>query len=129
MKFNCKQVTIDDEEFGCTVTFYEKEDKYKYEDKISIDKIMASQGQYILLQRTYAEDDFEDDYYYIEMSEYDKSGDLRDFNIDLYRNRFLILYKNELIEVKINLDDREFEKLKTALKKIANKEEQLKINE
>ncbi len=129
MKFNCKQVTIDDEEFGCTVTFDEKEDKYKYENKISIDKIMASRGQYILLQRTYAEDDFEDDYYYIETSDFDKSGDLQHFNIDLFRNRFLMGYKNEMIEVNININGRQFEKLKNALRKIANKEAQLRIHE
>ncbi len=125
MKFNCKQVTIEDEEFGCTVTFSED----KCEDERSIDKIMASQGQYILLQRTYAEDDFEDDYYYVEMSDFDKSGDLRHFNIDLYRNRFMMSDKNETIEININISDRKFEKLKTALNKIVNKNSPIKIHE
>lgn len=127
MKFNCKQVIIEHDEFGCTVTFYEKKDQY--EDGVSIDKIMASQGQYILLQRTYGEDDFEDDYYYVEMSDFDKSGDLRHFNIDLYRNCFMMNYKNETIEININISDRKFEKLKTALNKIVNKNSQIKIHE
>lgn len=129
MKFKCKQITIDDEEFGCTVAFYEKKDKYKYEGKISIDKIMASQGQYISLQRTYSEDDFEDDFCSIEMSDFDKSGELRHFNMELYRDRVLIGYKDEIIDINININELQFDKLKKALKKIAYKNGQFRINE
>ena len=48
--------------------------------------------------------------------------------IDLYRNRFLMTYNNEVFEININISDHKFEHLKTALKKIANKEGQLKIH-
>ena len=37
MKFDCDEISINDEELGCTLTFYEKGNK----------------GQYLLLQRTY----------------------------------------------------------------------------
>ncbi|MEP6951822.1 MAG: hypothetical protein ABI863_21205 [Ginsengibacter sp.] len=48
--------------------------------------------------------------------------------IDLFRNKFLLTYKNELFEIDLNIDDHEFENLKTALKKIVKKEGQLQIN-
>ena len=38
---------------------------------------MTSSGHYVLLQRTYPEDEFESDYYYIETSVPDKSGELK----------------------------------------------------
>ncbi|MEP6951821.1 MAG: hypothetical protein ABI863_21200 [Ginsengibacter sp.] len=64
MKFNCKNLSIDDEESGYTVSFSDQEEHFDPDEKISIDAVMASLGQYIMLQRTYGEDDFEEDYYY-----------------------------------------------------------------
>jgi len=81
---------------------------------------MHPSGQYLLLQRTYPEDEFESDYYYIETSTPDKSGELKDFSINLYRAQFLMTYDNEIIEIGINTSDEEFESFKKILRKLTN---------
>jgi hypothetical protein len=118
MKFVCKEISISDEEFGCMVSLSEKADKGASEKELSIEEARHSIGQYVLLQRTYPEDEFESDYYYIETSSPGKSGELKDFRIDLYRTNFLMTYDSELFEIAINPSDGEFEKLKMALEKI-----------
>jgi hypothetical protein len=125
MKFECKEISIVDEEFGCTVSFRENKDSYDYENEQSINQILSSIGQYILLQRTYPEDEFEKDYYYFESSESDKSGKLIDFTIDLCRTQFVMALNKELYEIQLNIDDPTFEKLKTVLTIITNGREQL----
>jgi hypothetical protein len=82
-----------------------------------------------LLQRSYAEDEFEDDYYHFETLDFEKSGELKDFTIEVHRKQILISYNNELFEITININNKEFDDLKASLKKIANKEGQLKIYE
>ena len=72
-------------------------------------------------------DDFEEDFYYFETIDFDKSGELKDFTIEIYRPRILINYNSEIFEINININNIEFENLKIALKRIANKEGQLKI--
>src|SRR6266487_6167807 len=125
MKFNCKEISISDEEFGCTLTLSEKEDNGASEIGMTIDEIIASNGQYLLLQRTYPEDEFESDYYYIETSDPDKSGELKDFSIHLYRTQFLMSYDNETFEITINANNQEFESLKKILGKLTNNKGQL----
>src|SRR4051812_37527307 len=110
MKFDCKHISINDEEFGCTVSLSERADdselsKPEITFKMSIDEVLASIGQYILLQRTYPEDEFEEDYYYIETSNQDISGNLKDYKINLYRTKFLMDFDNELFEINIKTND------------------------
>ena len=126
MKLDCKEISISDDEFGCTIEFkQEKEDEFNIEK--SVKEIMNSLQPYIILQRTYGEDDFEEDFYYFETIDFDKAGELKDFTIEIYRTRILINYNNEIFEINININNIEFENLKIALKKIANKEGQMKI--
>ena len=120
MKFECKEISISDEELGLTITLSEKQDDGIAQMKISIDELMNSFGQYLLLQKTYAEDEDEEDYYYIETSMPDKSGELRDFDINLNRGQFLITYCNEAFEIGINANDQEYDNLRKALKKFNN---------
>src|SRR5688500_7048014 len=101
MKFNCKEISISDEEFGCTVTLSEKEDEGIAQMNMTMEELMNSTGQYLLLQRTYPEDEFESDYYYIETGNPYKSGELKDFSIDLYRKQFLMTYDNEVFEISV----------------------------
>ena len=129
MKFDCKEISISDEEFGCTVTLSEKEDEGIAQMNMTIEELMNSSGQYLLLQRTYPEDEFESDYYYIETSNPDKSGELKDFRIDLYRRKFLMTYDNELFEINVNPNDQEFGNLKKALVKIINNKGQLILHD
>src|SRR3990170_8037403 len=112
MKFDCKEITISDEEFGCTLTLSEKEGTKVSEIGKTIDEIMTSSGHYILLQRTYPEDEFESDYYYLETTIPGKSGELEDFCINLYRKQFLMTYDNEIIEIGLDICGKEVEGLK-----------------
>ena len=75
-----------------------------------------------MLQRTYPEDEFDKDYYYIELSDFDKSGEFEDFTIDLYRRQFLMTYCDNLFEIGINIDDKKFENLMVVLAQIVNKQ-------
>jgi hypothetical protein len=67
INFQCIELTIQDEELGCTVTFSDSrsaDDQYKTEEEI-----MNSNKKYLLIQRTYAEDEDDVEHYYIESSE------------------------------------------------------------
>jgi len=129
MKLECKDLSVSDEELGCTITFSQGMEETKWESNMSIEELTRSLKPYILLQRSYAEDEFEDDYYYFETLDFDKSGELKDFTIEVHRKQILISYNNELFEITININNKEFDDLKASLKKSANKEGQLKIYE
>jgi hypothetical protein len=129
MKLECKEISISDDEFGCTIEFCQEKEEYDIADKKSVQEIVASVKPYILLQRTYGEDEFEEDYYYFETVDFDKAGELKDFTIEVYRKQILINCNNEIYEIAINSNNIEFENLKSALGRIANKKGQLQIYE
>ena len=129
MKLDCKKISISDDEFGCTIEFQQEEEKYSLNIKKSVKEMLTSLKPYILLQRSYSEDECEKDYYYFESLDFNKAGELRDFTIEVYRKQILIDYNNERFEIAININNTEFENLKKALEKIANKEGELRIYE
>ena len=120
MKFDCKEISISDEEIGCTLVLSEKEEEANYSEGMTIDQIMSSIGPYLLLQRTYPEEEYEKDYYYIETSDLDNTGELKDFIIDLYRTKFQMIHEDEIHEIGINVNDKEYENLKAILLKLTN---------
>jgi hypothetical protein len=120
MKFNCKEISISDEEFGCTLTLSENKDDGISELEMTTEEVFNSIGRYVMLQRTYPEDRFEEDYYYFESSDFDKSGELNDFEINLSRKVFQMTLGNEIIEIQIGVDDSVYENLKQIIKKISN---------
>jgi hypothetical protein len=120
IKFECKDLSISDIEFGCTITFSEKVETSDPTKELTVEEIIASSGQYIMLQRTYGEDEFEDDYYYFEPSDFDKSCKLEDFKIELSRTQFAITINKEIFETQITVEELEFENLKLVLTKIIN---------
>ena len=128
MKFDCKEIDISDDEFGCRITFSDRKEG-DHIDNQSYKEIMESIGDYLTLQRSYPEDEFETDYYIIELSNFDKSGELDDFTINLSRTQFLMNYKEEIIEIQLETNDLIFDKIKEALKKIINERGQININE
>lgn len=127
MKFECKKISIVDEEFGCTLTLSENEDDNDFEKQLTVDEIINSVGQYIMLQRTYAEDEFENDYYYFETSDFDKSGELDEFEITLTENNFILKTENEKYEIQIHPDRQTFDDLKNILIKITESNGKLNI--
>ena len=127
MNFVCKEISISDEEFGCTVTFSEKEEDNDFEIQKTIDEIMDSIGQYVMLQRTYGEDEFEEDYYYFETSNFEKSGELNDFEIILTETKFVLTTETEKYEIQIHPDRQIFDDLKSVLSKITESKGKLNI--
>ncbi len=124
MKFDCKKISISDEGFGCTLTLSDEEDNRDFEN-MTTEELMNSSEQYILLQRTYQENEFEKDNYYIETSVPNKIGRLEEFSIDLFRTQFVMTWDNEIFKIDINVDDKIFENLKRILIKITNKKGQV----
>ena len=127
MNFVCKEISISDEEFGCTVTFSEKEEDNDFEIQKTIDEIMDSIGQYVMLQRTYGEDEFEEDYYYFETKDFEKSGELIDFEIILTETKFVLTTETEKYEIQIHPDRQIFDDLKSVLSKITESKGRLNI--
>lgn len=120
MKFNCKKIQIDGDELGYTLMFSEHETDFEKEMNMSPVELMNSTGKYILLQRTYPEDEFDDDFYYFEPSDFDKACALQDFVINLFPTRFELLLSGNLYQVEFHADDQKFEQLKQVLQKITN---------
>jgi len=120
MKFNSKEIQIDNDEFGYTLTFSEDENDYESKMNKSAKELMHSTQKYILLQRTYPEDDFEKDYYYFEPSDFDKACELKDFVINLYRTSFELTLNGDFYQVEFKVDGHKFEQIKQSLEKITN---------
>ena len=114
MDFVCNEISINDEEFGCTVTLSEKEDSgFDYEE--TVEEIMNATDQYLMLQKTYGEDEFEEDYFYIESRDFEKSGELEDFEIFLTETEFIITFENEKYVIQISPNRKVFDELKKVL--------------
>ncbi len=129
MRFDCKGISISDEPFGCQLTLSEEKDGAVKQMGMSIDQLMHLSGQYLLLQRTSPEDDFEKDYCYFESSDFDKSGELENFTIELNKKKFLMRTENELFEISIEPNDEEYNNLKKILAKLTRDKGQLMITD
>lgn len=134
MKFDCQDISISDEEFGCSITLSENSDEYNEENadklrKMSPSEVAESFGQYILIQRSYPEDEFEKDYSYFETSDDTKSGELENFKIELYPTRFLMQRDNDVYDINLKPTKKEFANLKRVLKQIVNDRGELIIHD
>lgn len=129
MEFVCKEISISDEELGCQVTFSENEDLGAKSKSMSFKEIIESNGRYLLLQRSYPEDDFEDGNYYYETHDENLCGDLEDFEMVLSRNSFVLKFPIEKIEISIKPTEKEYSELKRVLPIITNRKGKLIIND
>ncbi len=129
MNLNCIEISISDEELGCQINFSENRDLGAKTENMSYQEIIDSIGCYLLLQRTYPEDDFETDNYYFETHDENLCGDLIDYEMTLSRNRFKLKILNETIEISINPTEKEFNQLKKVLPILTDKKGKLIINE
>jgi hypothetical protein len=129
MKIDCKRINIEDNEFLVSLSFYEKEEEDTYESAkdITAENVMDFLGVFISINRSYAEDEFDSDYYYLEVSEFEKSTELEDFTIDLFRNKLSLNCNNELFEINFTVNDLLFNDLKNSLIKVCFKKGNLTI--
>jgi hypothetical protein len=110
INFQCKELTIQNEEFGCTVTFSDSksaDDQFKTEEEI-----MNSNDKYLLIQRTYAEDEYDKENYHIESSESNANFDHREKIIMIINhNRLEAKWSGEEVLIGLNLKNQELENL------------------
>jgi hypothetical protein len=112
MKFNfqCVELTIQDEELGCTVIFSDSRSAdYQFKTE---DELMNSDEKYLLIQRTYSEDEYDKECYYIESSESNKDFETSEkIKININENRIDINWLDEQLIIGLNLKNQEFENL------------------
>ena len=113
--FQCIELTIQDEELGCNITFSDSrsaDDQFK-----SMEEIMNSDEKYLLIQRTYPEDDYDADYYYIESSESDEIFNPNEKIIAVLNQKFIeINSAKEQFRIGLNLENRIFKDLERILR-------------
>lgn len=126
MKFDCKHIDICDEEFGCTLTFQDRKDS-EYQGEQTVQETIDSLGNYVMLQRTYSEGFGDIDYCSCELSETGYAGELKDYQIDLKKDKFSMIYKNKVVEINLKISDIEFKKIENALIIITQNKGGLKI--
>ena len=96
MTFHSKEISVTNEEFGCTIKFKEDVTDIELELKKSFEELINSKETYILFQRTYAEDRFEKDYTYFESSDLDKSCELKNFVIHFHKTKLEMSLNKEV---------------------------------
>ncbi len=110
INFQCIELTINDEEFGCTVTFSDSrsaDDQFKTEEEI-----MNSVEKYLLIQRTYAEDEHDTEYYHIESSESNEGFDPSEkININITKDNLEAIWLGEKVIIGLNLKKQELKNL------------------
>ncbi|WP_339896036.1 hypothetical protein [uncultured Algibacter sp.] len=112
INFQCIELTIQDEELGCTVIFSDSrsaDDQYKTDEEI-----MNSVEKYLLIQKTYAEDEYEYDTecYHLESSESNESFDpFGKININVTKEKLEVNLIGEKVIIGLNLKKQELEKL------------------
>jgi len=129
MKLDCKEISISDEDFGCQITFHENEDLGSETEHMSFKEIIASIGRYLLIQRSYPENDIGNGNYYFETHDENLGGDLEDFEILLSRSCFELRFSEDNIEISINPTEKEFAELKRVLPILIFGKGKLIINE
>ena len=117
MNFICEELSItDDPNFGCTIQFSDTKDP-GYVENQSIDELINSDKKYFLIQRSYPEDLYENDFYHIETSESDTDLGFRDkLVIPLNRDKINIQWCGDMVEIGMKLDERELSRLLKTLK-------------
>jgi hypothetical protein len=118
MNFKCEELTIsDDPDFGCTIQFSDTKDK-GYDENQTIDEIINSKDKYFLIQRSYPEDLYENDFYHIETSESDiELGYLDKILIELSKDNIKLQWSGNKVEIGLNIEEKEILHLRKMLKK------------
>jgi len=118
MSFTCIELGItDDPDFGCTITLSDTKNK-KYAEFQILDHVIDFKEKYLLIQRSYPEARYENDYYYIESSETDVELDYRD-KIVIYflQDKLKIQWSGAEVLINLELEEKEISHLRKTIKK------------
>jgi len=129
MKLDCIEISINDDDLGCQVTFSENKSLGEELSNMSVSEIIESIGRYLLIQRSYPEDEFDSNNYYFETHNENLCGDLINYQMKLSRIIFELEIQSEKIEVSINPTEKEFKELKKVLSLLTNKYGKLNVSE
>ena len=110
INFQCEELTLSDQELGCTVIFSDSisaDDQFK-----TIEEIMNSEEKYLLIQRTYPEEEYDPDFYYIESSETDTELSPKNkMIVSLSQEKFEIDWSGDHLEIGLNLTEQKLKDL------------------
>jgi len=129
MKINCIEILINDEELGCQVSFSNKKSLGEELSHMTVQEIIDSTGEYLLIQRSYPDYEDESDYIYFETHNEEYAGELSEYEMFLSKERFRLKLQNEEIEVLITPSNKEYSELKKVLSILTNKTGKLIIND
>jgi len=129
MIINCIEISISDEELGCQVSFSNKKSLGEELSHMTVQEIIDSTGEYLLIQRLYPDFEDENDYIYFETHNEDYAGELSDYEMVLTKERFRLKLQNGEIEVLIKPTDKEYSELNKVLSILTNKTGKLIIND
>lgn len=112
MNFECKKMTItDDPDFGCTIDFCDTVEEQ------AVEELFNPRSKYLTIQKSYPDEEYDDDWYSIETSEGDLEFNQRDLlYVTLNREIFRLDYFIESIVIGLNLSEDEFIKLDKTLR-------------
>jgi len=118
MNFTCNNLSItDDPDFGCIIQFSDTKDP-GYVEFQPLDEINNSNEKYFLLQRSYPEEQYENDFYSIESSESKTELGYKDLIlIDLNRDSVKFQWSGDKIEIELILNENDFVHLTKILRK------------
>jgi len=121
MNFSCVELRIkDDPDFGCTIQFLDTKDK-EYDENQTIDDIINPKEKYFLIQRSYPEELYENDFYHIETSESNTELGYSDkILIDFRKDNLKIQWSGDMVEIGLNIEEAEVLYLRKILKKRFN---------
>lgn len=116
MNFECKKLTISDyPEFGCTIEFCDTIEEQT--ENMTIEELFNPKSKYLTIQRSYPEEEYDNDWYTIETSEGDIEFNQRDlFYVTLSREIFKLEYLGESIVIGLNLSEKEIVNLENTLR-------------
>jgi hypothetical protein len=116
MNFECKELNIsEDPEFGCTIEFKDKIEDYS--ENMSIEELWNPSGKYLLIQRSYPEEEDDIDWYTIETSETEIDFSQKDkMYVKLSPKEFEIYCSGETVVIGLNLSAIEYSKLEKTLR-------------
>lgn len=107
MKFDCNNIKITEDNLACEIIFSNHENSQ-----------LDCSRNYLILKRSYAETNLEEDYVYVETPEPENSGEYKNLQLNVYRNNLLLSYEKKLIDINLKINNEEFNKLEFILKKI-----------
>jgi len=128
MNFKCEELEItDDPEFGVTITL--SDTKREYSETDSIEDLLHPTHKYLLIQRSYPEEEGDVDWYSIESTESEIELNQKDkIIIKLTQDIVEIGWSGEQVKIALTLTEKERNQLETTLNR-SFKEKLLLIKE